>query len=81
MIGAGAIWAKDLWGSYWSWDPVETWSLVSWLIYGLTSTEGHLRVAGEEARLGLHCGALTPLSSVLRRDLVVSSSLHMFNVP
>lgn len=35
MIAAGAIWAKDLWGTYWSWDPVETWSLVSWLIYGL----------------------------------------------
>lgn len=41
MIAAGSIWAKDLWGSYWSWDPVEVWSLVSWLIYGLTL---HLRV-------------------------------------
>ncbi|MDF1566241.1 MAG: cytochrome c biogenesis protein CcsA [Deltaproteobacteria bacterium] len=35
MIAAGSIWAKDLWGSYWSWDPVETWSLVSWLVYGV----------------------------------------------
>lgn len=41
MIAAGSIWAKDLWGSYWGWDPVEVWSLVSWLIYGLTI---HLRV-------------------------------------
>ena len=40
MIGAGSIWAKDLWGSYWSWDPVETWSLLSWLIYGVAL---HLR--------------------------------------
>ncbi len=35
MIGAGAIWAYGLWGSYWSWDPVETWSLITWLAYGI----------------------------------------------
>lgn len=41
MIAAGSIWAKDLWGSYWSWDPVEVWSLASWLVYGLSI---HLKV-------------------------------------
>ena len=35
MIISGSIWAKLLWGKYWGWDPVETWSLVSWLIYGI----------------------------------------------
>ncbi len=35
MIVSGAIWADLLWGSYWSWDPVETWSLITWLIFGL----------------------------------------------
>jgi len=35
MLASGSIWARDLWGSYWNWDPVETWSLVSALIYGL----------------------------------------------
>lgn len=35
MTGAGAIWAHGLWGRYWGWDPVETWSLLSWLIYGV----------------------------------------------
>jgi cytochrome c-type biogenesis protein CcsB len=35
MIASGAIWAHGLWGRYWAWDPVETWSLLSWLIYGL----------------------------------------------
>ncbi len=35
MIASGAIWAYRLWGSYWSWDPVETWSLLTWLAYGL----------------------------------------------
>lgn len=29
----GAIWAKYAWGSYWSWDPKETWALVTWLVY------------------------------------------------
>lgn len=41
MIVAGSIWAKELWGSYWGWDPVEVWSLFSWLLYGLSI---HLRV-------------------------------------
>lgn len=41
MIVAGSIWAKDLWGSYWSWDPVEVWSLASWLVYGISI---HLKV-------------------------------------
>ena len=31
----GAIWAKRAWGSYWSWDPKETWSLVTWIIYAI----------------------------------------------
>ncbi|MHB9095772.1 MAG: cytochrome c biogenesis protein CcsA [Eubacteriales bacterium] len=35
MTAAGAIWANDAWGSYWAWDPVETWSLISWVIYGI----------------------------------------------
>ena len=29
----GAFWAKQAWGSYWSWDPKETWALVTWMIY------------------------------------------------
>lgn len=28
-----AIWANACWGRYWSWDPKETWSLVTWIIY------------------------------------------------
>lgn len=29
----GAIWAKDAWGHYWSWDPKETWAAATWLLY------------------------------------------------
>jgi cytochrome c-type biogenesis protein CcsB len=32
-IVAGAIWADYAWGTYWSWDPKETWSLITWIIY------------------------------------------------
>ena len=32
-IGIGGIWAENAWGSYWSWDPKETWALVTWVIY------------------------------------------------
>ncbi len=32
-IITGAVWANYAWGSYWSWDPKETWSLVTWFIY------------------------------------------------
>jgi len=35
MLISGSIWANSLWGSYWSWDPLETWSLVTWLTYGV----------------------------------------------
>ena len=31
----GAIWAFNAWGRYWAWDPVETWSLVTWLVFGI----------------------------------------------
>lgn len=34
MIASGSIWAYELWGSYWGWDPVETWSLITWLAFG-----------------------------------------------
>lgn len=33
-IAAGAIWGNQSWGRYWGWDPIETWSLVSWIAYG-----------------------------------------------
>lgn len=33
VIVTGAIWAESAWGTYWSWDPKETWSLITWFIY------------------------------------------------
>lgn len=34
-IMTGSIWAHYAWGSYWSWDPKETWSLVTWIVYAV----------------------------------------------
>jgi cytochrome c-type biogenesis protein CcsB len=41
MIVSGCFWSNQVKGSYWGWDPVEVWSLVSWLIYGIYL---HLRI-------------------------------------
>lgn len=35
LIITGAVWAEYAWGSYWRWDPKETWSLITWLIYAI----------------------------------------------
>jgi ABC-type transport system involved in cytochrome c biogenesis permease subunit len=32
---AGSIWAYRSWGRYWGWDPVETWSLMTWILFGV----------------------------------------------
>lgn len=81
MISSGAIWAKDLWGNYWSWDPVETWSLITWLTYGLTI---HLRVTmgwkgGKMAWLVIIAlsGMIITFFGV---NFVVDTSIHMFEV-
>ncbi|HHW14346.1 MAG TPA: cytochrome c biogenesis protein CcsA [Firmicutes bacterium] len=35
MLISGSIWANLAWGAYWGWEPVETWSLIAWLVYGI----------------------------------------------
>jgi cytochrome c-type biogenesis protein CcsB len=81
MIAAGAIWAKDLWGSYWSWDPVETWSLIAWLVYGLTI---HLRITFGWRDTRMAWLAIIALSTMIITffgiNLVVNTSLHVFQV-
>jgi cytochrome c-type biogenesis protein CcsB len=32
-IISGSVWANEAWGSYWSWDPKETWALITWLVF------------------------------------------------
>lgn len=35
MVASGALWADESWGRYWGWDPIETWSLITWLLFGI----------------------------------------------
>jgi cytochrome c-type biogenesis protein CcsB len=44
---SGSIWANSAWGTYWSWDPKETWSLITWVIYLVLL---HLRTIGWRGR-------------------------------
>jgi len=34
-IISGAVWANEAWGSYWSWDPKETWAFITWLVFAV----------------------------------------------
>ncbi len=81
MIAAGSIWAKDLWGSYWSWDPVETWSLLSWLVYGIAL---HLRITlgwrGRRLAWLVVLAIIGVLISFWGVNLVMEGSSHVFNV-
>ena len=36
-ILSGAVWANEAWGSYWNWDPKETWAFITWTIYAIYS--------------------------------------------
>jgi len=59
-IVAGAIWAENAWGSYWSWDPKETWALVTWVVFAgylhARATAGWKgRKAAIVALVGLSC--------------------------
>ena len=39
-IVLGAVWANQSWGSYWTWDPKETWALITWLAYAMPLHDG-----------------------------------------
>jgi cytochrome c-type biogenesis protein CcsB len=81
MIVSGAIWARDLWGSYWSWDPVETWSLVTWFVYGLAI---HLRVTRGWRGARFAWVAVLAIAGMVITffgvTFVVETSNHFFNV-
>ncbi|MBI5103365.1 MAG: cytochrome c biogenesis protein CcsA [Nitrospirae bacterium] len=81
MIAAGSIWAKDLWGSYWSWDPVEVWSLAAWLVYGLSI---HLRLTmGWKGRRLAWVYSFAVIGIIIAYwgvDFFVKNSQHIFGV-
>ncbi len=69
MLVAGAIWAQDAWGRYWDWDPLESWSFISWLLMALAL---HTRITWK----------LTPIvAAIMALVVFVVAFLTFFGVP
>lgn len=75
----GAIWANESWGRYWGWDPKETWSLVTILVYAFIT---HMRLMpGYRGWFALNMASVAGLLSVLMTYLGVNyylSGLHSY---
>jgi hypothetical protein len=63
-IITGAVWANEAWGTYWSWDPKETWSIITWFVYASTLHARFTRGwSGNRASPGWPSSASSPCSS------------------
>ncbi|MHB8765608.1 MAG: c-type cytochrome biogenesis protein CcsB [Deferrisomatales bacterium] len=84
-IITGAIWAQQAWGTYWSWDPKETWSLITWLLYAAL-LHGRLTVGwrGRRAAVWAIIGFASVLFTFLGVNFVLPKlipnleSLHIY---
>ena len=74
----GAIWANKAWGTYWNWDPKETWSLITWIIYAIFL---HLRVrkgmTGKKAAMFAAIGFICVLFTYIGVNTLLSG-LHSY---
>jgi cytochrome c-type biogenesis protein CcsB len=73
-IITGSAWAQQAWGTYWSWDPKETWSLITWLLYAAL-LHGRLTVGWRGRRAAIW--ALVGFGSVLFTFLGVNYVLPL----
>jgi cytochrome c-type biogenesis protein CcsB len=78
-IITGSIWAEYAWGSYWSWDPKETWSLITWLLYAAL-LHGRLTVGwrGRKAAILAIAGFCAVLFTFLGVNLLLPG-LHTYS--
>jgi cytochrome c-type biogenesis protein CcsB len=78
VIITGAIWAEAAWGRYWAWDPKETWSLITWIIYSIYL---HMRVvkgwSGKKAALFALIGFLCVLFTYVGVNTLLPS-IHSY---
>lgn len=78
-IITGALWAQSAWNSYWSWDPKETWALITWLVYAAYL---HVRIVsrwrGRWANRLLVVGFLCVLATFVGANLL-GRGLHKYN--
>jgi len=84
-IFSGAAWANDAWGRYWSWDPKETWSLITWTVYAMylhTKAIGKWRgtPASVLNLLGFICMVMTFLGVNWLTKLLNIPSMHTYAV-
>ncbi|MDU3136550.1 MAG: c-type cytochrome biogenesis protein CcsB [Anaerococcus prevotii] len=74
----GSIWAESAWGRYWAWDPKETWSLVTWIIYAIYL---HLRKSrgwsGKRAAIFSILGFISVIFTYIRVNTLLPS-LHSY---
>ncbi|MBU2601603.1 MAG: c-type cytochrome biogenesis protein CcsB [Actinobacteria bacterium] len=78
-IVSGAMWAKVAWGSWWEWDPKETWALISWVFYaGYVGMRGLANWRGRNAALIAIVGMFLIVFTFLGINLFVPGR-HDFN--
>lgn len=77
-ILSGAVWANEAWGSYWSWDPKETWALLTWFIFAIYL---HTRLTkgweGEKPAIIASCGFIIVWICYLGVNLI-GEGLHSY---
>nr|QGX04545.1 cytochrome c heme attachment protein [Lamium takeshimense] len=58
-ILSGAVWANEAWGSYWSWDPKETWAFITWIIFSIyLHTRTNIKLKGTNSAIVAFIGFL-----------------------
>lgn len=81
-IITGAVWANTAWGSYWSWDPKETWSIITWLIYAFYL---HARLIvgwrGRKAAWFAIIGFIAVLFTYAGVNFLIPQGLHSYGSP
>jgi len=77
-IVTGAVWANSAWGTYWSWDPKETWSLITWFVYAIYLHARYVRGwKGPQMAVISTVGFLAVIFTYLGVNLVLSG-LHSY---
>ena len=77
-IITGAVWANSAWGTYWSWDPKETWSLITWFVYAIYLHARYVRGwKGTQMAVIACLGFLSVIFTYLGVNLVLSG-LHSY---
>ncbi len=78
-IITGSVWAESAWGTYWRWDPKETWSLITWFLYAAL-LHGRLTVGwrGRKAAIFAVSGFVVLVFTFLGVNLLLSG-FHSFN--